>query len=585
MGRLRGWLKGRIRRSRYGGVGPRRVLAAAPATAVVAVLVALTVGAPSGLALERRRSAEARLEGPPGKPAPAPVEVGEDALTRALGSGRIDEAAYALERARSLFDLADVRARYGDVVRPDPRAATLILRDLVLRLGQLTPGQRAAARTILARPTDGNADPMGDGYAVAEEAPVCTEHGCIHYVASTDDAPDPTDVDPANGAPDFVDRASETLEEVWAAEVVAHRYRAPKSDETSVNNGGDGRIDVYLANLGDDGLYGYCTTDDPNAEAGSGYGYYDFSAYCVVDDDYAEFPPPSNGVRGLRVTMAHEFFHAVQFAYDAAEDAWFMESTAAWMEDEVYDRIDDNRQYLPYGPLGRPRIPLDLNRGFAVYGSWIWPRFLSETADPDIVRRAWKRADASPKGSDAYSLQAYAGAISSYDGRFRWVFADFGMYNAVPAALYEEGRAYPIPPEDARIRITVRDAGAVGSEILDHLTNAYVAFVPGRGVGSTARLALSLDGPPLRAGTEASLVLVRRDGRVRFAPLAVNRRGDAGATVRFGPGTVERVVLVMTNASVRRDGGCWRDPTWRFSCAAYPRDDDLRFRYRAELIA
>ena len=46
------------------------------------------------------------------------------------------------------------------------------------------------------------------------------------------------------------------------------------------------------------------------------------------------------------MTAAHEFFHAVQFAYDAADDQWFMESTATWMEDEIYDDVNDNLQYL-----------------------------------------------------------------------------------------------------------------------------------------------------------------------------------------------------------------------------------------------
>jgi hypothetical protein len=521
------------------------------------------------------------------KPAPAPVDLGRDALVRALERGRLDEATYALERARSLFDLAGVRARYGaDVRRPDPRAATLVLRDLVVRLADLGPAERDEARAILARPTDGAADPEGDGYAVPEEPPVCSRNGCIHYVASTADAPDLSDTDPANGIPDYVEAASAVLEEVWTEQVTELGYRRPKSDLTSANNGGDGRIDVYLADVGDDGLYGYCTTDDPNAiDPNTTYRSYDFSAYCVVDNDYAEFPPPSRGLDGLRITMAHELFHAVQFAYDAYEDAWFMESTATWMEDEVYDAIDGNLQYLPQGPLGRPRVPLDLNRGFAVYGAWIWPRFLVETAeDVNIIRRTWRKAAAAPGDPDKYSLQAYSAVIAALGAEFRWAFADFGMYNAAPAALYEEGAAYPTPPDDERIRITRRNGGASGSKLLDHLTNAYVRFIPGSGVSSTARLSVSLDGPPKRMGTEASVVVSYVGGRVRFEPLPVDRRGDAQVVVPFKAGRVAGVELVLTNASIRRDGGCWLDPEWRYSCAAYPRDDDLRFRYAATLI-
>ena len=40
-------------------------------------------------------------------------------------------------------------------------------------------------------------------------------------------------------------------------------YRAPLSDASSSDHGPDGKLDIYLSNLGNDGLYGYCTSDDP----------------------------------------------------------------------------------------------------------------------------------------------------------------------------------------------------------------------------------------------------------------------------------------------------------------------------------
>src|SRR4029453_737982 len=81
---------------------------------------------------------------------------------------------------------------------------------------------------------------------------------------------------------------------VWAQEVTADGYRAPKSDIDSDNNGMSAsdatgaKFDVYLANLGDDGLYGYCTSDDPNFDHGSTYQFFDASAYCVVDNNFTE---------------------------------------------------------------------------------------------------------------------------------------------------------------------------------------------------------------------------------------------------------------------------------------------------------
>jgi hypothetical protein len=70
-----------------------------------------------------------------------------------------------------------------------------VLRDLALRIGQLSGRPRATADRILARPTDGAGDPFGDGYTVSEEPPECSADVFVHYVATTADAPDPDDLD------------------------------------------------------------------------------------------------------------------------------------------------------------------------------------------------------------------------------------------------------------------------------------------------------------------------------------------------------------------------------------------------------
>jgi hypothetical protein len=421
---------------------------------------------------------------------------------------------------------------------------------------------------------------------VPEATPYCSAHGCIHYVTTTADAPPLADTD-LDGVPDYIETTSATLEEVWTAEVVTRGFRAPKSDLTSANNGGNELIDIYVAQIGDESLYGYCTTDDPNALPNSGYDYWDFSAYCVVDNDYslAEFPFVT-GVDALRVTMAHEFNHASQFAYDAGDDSWFMESTATWVEDEVYDDINDNLQYLAESPLSQPWVPLDSNNVFNVYGDWIFHRFLVESSDDTtIVRRAWENADASPTGQDLYGIKAIAKEITDAGAKFRWAFADFGMFNDVPTELYEEGAEYPVPPYARRIKVTRSNGGGGGVEYLDHLTNSYVWFTSGSGVSPAAKLWVYVDGPAYSAGTEASVVVFYASGKVRFIPLSMNKKGYAELVVPFGKGKVSEVDLVMTNASTRLvDGQCWVDPSYDYSCAGEPRDDGLAFEYGALLL-
>lgn len=519
---------------------------------------------------------------------PAP----KDALTRALEAGSITEARYALARARSLFRIGLLRRQYGRVARPDPRDATLILRDLVARYPKLSPPDRRTARSILARPSDGAADPVGDGYTVPEAAPVCSTNACYHYVTTTDDAPDLTDAN-VNGVPDYVDSVGAVLENVWTVEISTLGFRPPKSDLTSVNHGPDGKIDFYLAQLGDQALYGYCTTDDPNAFTGT-YAYYDFSAYCVIDDDFsvAQFPPPSaSGLAALQATIAHEFFHAVQAAYDFFDDRWFLEGTASWMEDEVYDDVNGNVAYLFDSPITKPQRPLDSNNSrFGVYGGWIFFRFLSEyfassgVHDTAVIRRAWELADGSAAGPDEYSLRAIAHATEDRGLSFRLLLASFAARNDLPAEWYEEGSTeqYRLPRLSAKHIITARRDVVVDRYRLDHLSNRYVEFKPGRGVRSTAKLLVVVDLPAYRTGPEASVVTRSKSGAVKYYAISLDRRGDGSRRVPFGRGTIAQVHLVLTNASTRTT--CWVDLSSAYSCAGQPRDDDLPYALGVALV-
>ena len=80
----------------------------------------------------------------------------------------------------------------------------------------------------------------------------------------------------------------------------------------------------------------------------------------MLDNDYSRGEFPTNTPEeNLQVTAAHEYFHAVQFGYDVAEDGWVMEATATWAEDELYDGVNDNVQYLRSGPMSLPHGSLD----------------------------------------------------------------------------------------------------------------------------------------------------------------------------------------------------------------------------------
>ncbi len=80
----------------------------------------------------------------------------------------------------------------------------------------------------------------------------------------------------------WVNTTLSTLEHVWAREVPL-MGRAPISDmgaEAPEEANPDNRLDVFLEDLGYEGYYGYCTTEDDN-------GNTKVSAYCALDDDFA----------------------------------------------------------------------------------------------------------------------------------------------------------------------------------------------------------------------------------------------------------------------------------------------------------
>ena len=314
-------------------------------------------------------------------PLPALSAPPEDAVTRALRAGELSESQYALQRALAIFDRDAVVRRFGDVARPGPHDATLVLRDLALRLDGLSAAERERAELLFRRPTalrpDDPGQPELTDWIFYEPGAIpgsyyywCTNY-CVNWVVTSRDAPSVVDAN-GNGRSDYIDDVFQVMDAVWSTEITVLGYRPPKSDATSPDGFSAWRtpesrplFDIYILDLvGKTGgaALGYCTTDDPNIlEPGSLYHGNDASAYCVLDNDYAEAWPRELEV--LEATAAHEFFHAVQFAYNFDLDDWLAEATATWVEDEVFDDVDDNHTYVDTSQVVWPNVPLDLERG------------------------------------------------------------------------------------------------------------------------------------------------------------------------------------------------------------------------------
>src|SRR3972149_9556142 len=126
-------------------------------------------------------------------------------------------------------------------------------------------------------------------------------HFRVHYTTTGFDAVPSADIN-GNSVPDYVEEMAGILDHVWDEEINNLGYNAPPSDGAE---GGDCLLDVYLADLG---AYGFTQIDE---------GALTSTVYMILENDFdlaSQNTDPDGAQSGaMKVTAAHEFFHAIQF--------------------------------------------------------------------------------------------------------------------------------------------------------------------------------------------------------------------------------------------------------------------------------
>lgn len=482
------------------------------------------------------------------------------------------QARAALAEVRGLLQRrTPAQARLA--VRQGRADVTLALRDLFVSKQALTGAERRQADALLARPGAVTAAALLPGTL---SSPWCPPGGnfCMHWGPTLPGASVDTN---GNGVPDYVETVNATMEQVRSAQVDARGFRAPLSDAATANmlnpeNPND-RFDVFLTDLGGQGVYGYCTSDDEVSRQ--------VAAYCVLDDDFSPAQYGAPALNSLQATAAHEFFHAVQFGYDAIEDRWFMEGSATWMEDEVFDGVNDNLRYLPFSAIRAPRMPVDRSTEFWQYGAWLFFRYASERlGDPGVVRAFWEAADAARPGN-LYSLQAIRTVV---ERRIAWptFFAEFAVWNTLPNGSYRERHLYPAPAW-WRTHTLVKRGRSTGfhNVVVPHLASASMQILPGRKVKKRAKLRLEIDAPNLNTGPVMVLQRRLRNGTTSHTQVRLNAAGKAVVTTSFNPRKVAMVVLIAANTSTAMTACTAMGTGHGYSCGGQGFHDQQVFRMRA----
>jgi hypothetical protein len=267
------------------------------------------------------------------------------------------------------------------------------------------------------------------------------------------------------------------------------------------------------------------------------------------------------------VTAAHEYNHVLQFNYDAQQDNWMFESTATWMEDKVYDNINDFKGYLDewakrtQQPLTQFNPPESGDSNAKVYGDAVWNRYIDEHYGQDVVRRAW---EVSIETKD-FAPAAYDKALGEKGTSFFNVFTQFAADTAEWRAAnspFEEGNTFP---DVSRVvnALTPQDrSGNRGDFVeggLDHTAYALFDVAPSGDNSITV-------GGTFRRGVGGAVALVGRTGTdtggTEVTQLTRAPNGGVAKVTLPNASSFTRVTAVIINgdfaaAGFNRNTGDW----------------------------
>jgi len=258
----------------------------------------------------------------------------------------------------------------------------------------------------------------------------------VHYTTIGPDAISSEDTN-RDGVPDYAWEAALAFETSYEVIVEQLGYRSPPSD-----GGVDGpEYDVYLRDLN---VYGQTTFENAIPQTPNN----DYTSFIEVHKSF-QGGFYTYGLEALRVTAAHEFFHAVQFAYNyRQEDEFFFEASSTWMEDVVYNDVNDYYQYLPRF-FREISVAFNLRNGWHEYGLALWNHMLTKKFGVNVVRRAWEHTlDFPVVRSKENSPSAMDLALAEEGTNFNDTLLEFAIWNYFTGSraddrYYTEGAQYP----------------------------------------------------------------------------------------------------------------------------------------------
>ncbi|MBX3044929.1 MAG: hypothetical protein KIT33_09740 [Candidatus Kapabacteria bacterium] len=261
----------------------------------------------------------------------------------------------------------------------------------------------------------------------------------IHFDTTGVHAPPMLDKN-QNNIPDYVDSVCYYFDYVFDIYINELGFRSPYPDR---GGRGSDHYDVYLYDIGNsdddtsvsDYSYGgtYGITYWANSDYISSTPFSTNYTYIIIDNDFAatdSIRPKGGktvqafrypGIPSMKVTVAHEFFHAIQFMYGASHPGLtVMEMNAVAMEFVFFPEVKDYLQYVR-GLFKNPSIyPFGIDDAFTGYGHSIFNKYLIEKFGIGIMRLMWEKVS---EGNEVYT--AIDLSLKDYGSSMRDAWCEF----------------------------------------------------------------------------------------------------------------------------------------------------------------
>jgi len=366
------------------------------------------------------------------------------------------------------------------------------------------------------------------------------------------------------GIPDIVDKWADYFEEVRTIETGQLGYIKPFGTETFL-------YDIYIANTKDN-----ITNNDDDLTPTLSYNYLGLTiTYCdndrfnICKDDntpeaysYIVVNRSYSSEDVMKITAAHEFFHAIQFSYPSIDlwwftpdNHWWIEATATWVEEMVYDEINHYYPRVRYW-LQNPELSLK-NSGTSYsgheYGDVIFILYLTDVYlhNKDFVRDVW---ESEISGIDAFNTVL---GTDKYDNRdFESVFKGFVALNAVAdigqqTGGYEEGEQYGRAAVTKKHIVYPATSSVSDSDAPHELGSNYIQFIPPANDDNT--LTIEFNGAD-NINWATMVVKVRSDGMgFEREDLIVDPVLKSGCNYIEGFGTVYNEIFLVASVFLEPD--------------------------------